>query len=102
MARARNRNAVTLGLVGGLGLGLVSAAWFAAAGVSIPDLTATAAAAGKTEIMPLSEIRPGMKGHAMTVFYGSTPERFEIEIIDVVPDYLPRQDAILFRSPILG
>ena len=79
MARARNRNAVTLGLVGGLGLGLVSAAWFAAAGVSIPDLTATAAAAGKTEIMPLSEIRPGMKGHAMTVFYGSTPERFEIE-----------------------
>ncbi len=48
--------------------------------------------------MPVSELRPGMKGHAMTVFSGKTPDRFDIEIIDVIPGYLPKQDAVLFRA----
>lgn len=56
------------------------------------------AAAARPDIMPVSEVRPGMKGHAVTVFSGSGTDRFEIEVIDVIHDYLPRQDAILFRS----
>ena len=54
--------------------------------------------AAPIETMPIDDVRPGMKGYAVTVFSGSDTDRFEIEVIDVVRDYLPRQDAILFRS----
>ncbi|MCY1066652.1 hypothetical protein OV090_17890 [Nannocystis sp. RBIL2] len=56
------------------------------------------AAAARPDIMPVEDVRPGMKGHAVTVFSGTGTDRFEIEVIDVIRDYLPRQDAILFRS----
>lgn len=56
------------------------------------------AGAARPEHMSVDEIRPGMKGHAVTVFSGTGSDRFEIEVIDVVRDYLPRQDAVLFRS----
>jgi hypothetical protein len=50
-------------------------------------------------IMPVADIKPGMKGYALTVFKGETPDKFEIEVVDVVRDYLPGQDAVLFNSP---
>ena len=56
------------------------------------------ARAAPIDIMPVEEVRPGMKGYAVTVFSGSDTDRFEIEVIDVIRDYLPKQDAILFRS----
>ncbi len=43
------------------------------------------------------EIRPGMKGYGLTVFQGSQPERFEVEVVSVVPNFLLRQDVILIR-----
>jgi hypothetical protein len=54
--------------------------------------------AAPTETMSVDDVRPGMKGHAVTVFSGTASDRFEIEVIDVIRDYQPRQDAILFRS----
>ena len=54
--------------------------------------------AAPTATMSVDEVRPGMKGYAVTVFSGSDTDRFEIEVIDVVRDYQPKQDAILFRS----
>ena len=51
------------------------------------------------EIMPVSQIKRGMKGHAVTVFQGTKSDRFEITVVDVVPDYRTGQDAILFESP---
>jgi hypothetical protein len=59
---------------------------------------ATSAKAAPVDIMPVEDVRPGMKGYAVTVFSGSETDRFEIEVIDVVRDYQPKQDAILFRS----
>lgn len=56
------------------------------------------ASAARPDIMSVDDVRPGMKGHAVTVFSGTGTDRFEIEVIDVIRDYLPRQDAILFRS----
>jgi hypothetical protein len=47
----------------------------------------------------VDEIKPGMKGYALTVFQGVTPDKFEIEVVDIVRDYLPGQDAVLFNSP---
>lgn len=53
--------------------------------------------------MDVSELRPGMRGFGLTVFRGTTPERFEIEIIDVLHRFRPDQDLILIRTehPIL-
>ena len=73
----------------GLGLG-------AALGLTV-GLVAQVQAA-PTATMSVDDVRPGMKGYAVTVFSGSDTDRFEIEVIDVVRDYQPKQDAILFRS----
>ena len=63
------------------------------------SMSSTASARRTTvETMPVSEIKPGMKGHAVTVFQGDQTDKFEIEIVDVIPNYLPKQDAVLFKS----
>ncbi|NVB37084.1 hypothetical protein G6O69_04530 [Pseudenhygromyxa sp. WMMC2535] len=54
---------------------------------------------GDPEIIPVADIKPGMKGYALTVFSGETPDKFEIEVVDVVHDYVTGQDAVLFTSP---
>lgn len=51
-----------------------------------------------TEFFPVSELKEGMKGTARTVFRGSEPEEFNVEIIGVVPGGIgPRQDLIVGR-----
>ena len=57
------------------------------------------AAPGGIPTMPVDDVRPGMKGHAVTVFSGTGTDRFDIEVIDVIRDYQTGQDAILFKSP---
>ncbi len=51
----------------------------------------------------VDEIKPGMKGYGLSVFRGTKPERFEIEVIDVLHNFRPDQDLILVRThhPIL-
>ncbi len=52
--------------------------------------------AGKVETMPLSEIKPGMKATAWTVFQGTEPEAIPIEIIGRYKNqWGPKQDIIL-------
>jgi hypothetical protein len=54
--------------------------------------------ASELKFMPVEEIRPGMKGYGLTVFEGTTPERFEVEVLGVlngVPN--PKQQAVLAR-----
>src|SRR5215469_7841203 len=54
--------------------------------------------AGKTEIMPVSQIKPGMKGVAWTVFQGTEPEPVPVEIIGLWKNqWGPRQDVILAK-----
>src|SRR5689334_3612772 len=48
--------------------------------------------------MPVSEIRPGMKGYGLTVFRGTTPERFGVEVVDVLHNFRPDQDLVLIRT----
>lgn len=46
----------------------------------------------------LEDLRPGMKGIARTVFSGTEPEEFGVEILGVLPGYpAPRQNAIIAR-----
>jgi hypothetical protein len=49
-------------------------------------------------IFPLSELKEGMRGTARSVFRGSEPEEFKVEILGIVPNYIgPKQDMIIGR-----
>src|SRR5580693_3132676 len=50
------------------------------------------------KFMRVSEVRPGMKGYALTVFKGTKIERFNVEILGVVSKFNMGKDYILFRA----
>ena len=47
--------------------------------------------------IPMSAIRPGMRGYGLTVKSGTRVERFEVEVIDIIRNNLVKTDAILVR-----
>jgi hypothetical protein len=54
--------------------------------------------AGKVEILPLNQVKPGMKGVAWTVFQGTEPEPVPIEIVGRWKDmWGPKQDVIIAK-----
>jgi hypothetical protein len=54
--------------------------------------------AGKVDIFPLKDVKPGMQATAWTVFQGTEPEAMPVEIVGVWKNYLgPRQDVILCK-----
>ena len=84
------RTAVLFGLASLLGLAL-------AAPLAMHDAQAVGANS-RRDILPLSEVRPGMKGYGLTVFEGTQPEKFEVEVIGIQKGFLPRQDLILVKT----
>ena len=46
---------------------------------------------------PLDAVKPGLKGIGKTVFQGDRVEEFQVEILGVLENIAPRQDAILAR-----
>ena len=58
----------------------------------------SAQAVSAPAILPLSQVRPGMLGEAVTVFQGVKPESFKVRVLSVVPNFLPKQDIILIRA----
>jgi hypothetical protein len=77
----------SLGGVLGIG-GLCVALCAALAGV---------AAAEPLTPIPLDEVRAGMRGHGLSVFSGSTPERFEVEVLGVLRNLQPEESYIVAR-----
>lgn len=49
------------------------------------------------DILPLSEIKPGMQGIGKTVFSGEQVEEFGVQVLDIVKNIYPRTDMILVR-----
>jgi len=48
------------------------------------------------EILPLSQVQPGMQGYAYTVFAGTEVEKFDLVVLGVMPNFLgPKQSIIL-------
>ncbi|MFO0674727.1 MAG: SpoIVB peptidase S55 domain-containing protein [Polyangiaceae bacterium] len=47
----------------------------------------------------VDEIKEGMKGYGLTVFKGSSPEKFDVEVIGVLHNFRPSQDLILVKTP---
>src|SRR5262245_20255960 len=57
-------------------------------GAAIPGMT----------LFPLEDLKPGMKGVARTVFSGSEPQDFGLEILGVLSGFTgPRQSTIIAR-----
>ena len=63
------------------------------------SLLGAAIAQSKPGFIHVDEIRPGMKGYGLSVFRGTEPERFDVEVIDVLHNFRPNQDLILIRTP---
>src|ERR1700720_1913833 len=48
------------------------------------------------QILPLSQVRAGMQGYAYTIFAGDQVEKFDLEVIGVMPNFMgPKQSIIL-------
>src|ERR1700676_4110244 len=57
-----------------------------------------AAAPQSNELLPLSQVRPGMHGYAYTIFAGDQIEKFDLVVIGVMPNFLgPKQSIILVQ-----
>ena len=73
---------------------LLRASWI----VLILFVLPIAAFAQSNEILPLDQVRPGMQGYAYTIFAGDQVEKFDLEVIDVMPNFLgPKQSIILVQ-----
>jgi hypothetical protein len=61
------------------------------------DADPTGGAPSASAFFPVSAVRPGMKGYGLTVKAGTKIERFEVEVVDVMTNFLAKQDLILVR-----
>jgi hypothetical protein len=80
------------------GSSLFRAAPLVLAGLAV--VLAAAATAGKKkspDCFPLEDVKAGMKGYGLSVFYGRDPEKFDVEVLSVIHQFLPKQDLILVR-----
>jgi hypothetical protein len=66
-----------------------------ALGASIP------LARGDAKLATISpaEVKEGMKGYGLTVFKGTQPERFDVEVIGVLHEFRPGQELIVIKTP---
>ncbi len=68
---------------------LVTLLFAAAAGYAAP--------ADTPEIMPLSQVKPGMKAVAYTIFSGDKIEKFDLVILGILPDMMGSKSIILVQ-----
>jgi len=61
-------------------------------------LVVPAATAAPPDVYPLSSVRRGQVGYGMTTFQGTTPERFEFEVIGVQDNFIPGLPIIMVKS----
>ncbi|MBP9143395.1 MAG: hypothetical protein KBF21_05410 [Thermoanaerobaculia bacterium] len=76
---------------------LVGLAWLSL--FSFTGLFATGIETAFPEVatIPVEEIQAGMRGYGLSVFQGTTPERFEVEVLGVLENQKPEGSYILAR-----
>ncbi len=52
------------------------------------------------DVLPLGAVKAGMRGYGLTVLHGSAVERFDVEVLGVVPNSLGRSQIIVRVSGI--
>ena len=60
------------------------------------------AAEATTLIMPIDQVKPGMKGRGRTVFHGGKIEEFDAEILGIIANSRPKRSVILARLSGMG
>src|SRR5262249_29244384 len=64
----------------------------------LPAQAQTQVAVQSAQILPVSQVREGMHGYAYTIFSGDQVEKFDLEVIGVMPNFMgPRQSIILVQ-----
>jgi hypothetical protein len=76
-------------------LGALTAGLLFGLGASIPLARGDA----KSPTIPLSEIKEGMKGYGLTVFKGTEPERFDVEVIGILKSFRAGEPLIIIKTP---
>lgn len=77
---------------------LIAVAIAAIGGVSAAQKPPTETTAKDERLFALEDLRPGMKGTARTVFSGTEPQEFGVEILGVLPGFPgPRQSSIIAK-----
>ena len=76
--------------IGALAVGLL-----AGLGLTIP----LAHGDTKASTIGIDEIKDGMKGYGLTVFKGTQPERFDVQVVGVLKNFRPGQGLILINTP---
>ncbi|MBX3226146.1 MAG: hypothetical protein KIT84_28765 [Labilithrix sp.] len=77
-----------------LSIAALSVGLFAGLGLSIPLARGDA----KPRTIGVDEIKDGMKGYGLTVFKGTEPERFDVEVVGVLRNFRPSQALILVNT----
>lgn len=77
-----------------LSIAALSVGLFAGLGLSIPLARGDA----KPRTISVNEIKDGMKGYGLSVFKGTEPERFEVEVVGVLHNFRPGQELILVNT----
>ena len=65
--------------------------------LAVISLAGLISATNNPAIITVDEVKPGMKGYGLTVFQGTEPERFDVEVVGVLKKAMPKQDMILVR-----
>jgi hypothetical protein len=76
-------------------VGALAAGLLAGLGSALPLAHADA----KPATISVDEIKDGMKGYGLTVFKGTAPERFDVEVVGVLRNFRPSQALILIKTP---
>jgi len=72
----------------------VAAGLFVSLGAALPLAQGDA----RSPTIGVNEIHDGMKGYGLSVFKGTEPERFDVEVIGVLHNFRPGQDLILVKT----
>lgn len=72
-----------------VGIGFAGVGLLGAAEAPAPD---------SAEFLPLEEVRPGQRGIGLSVFQGTRPDTFEVEILGILENIGPGRNLILGRA----
>jgi hypothetical protein len=66
-------------------------------GIPAPQPVPPALTAGQLPTITVDEVKAGQKGYGLSVFSGSEPERFDVEVVGVMRNLRPEMSYILAR-----
>ena len=81
-----------------LALSVLTLGFISSGSAQTANSSSVTKAVAESPFFPLEDLKPGMKGVARTVFAGTEPQEFGVEILGVLPGFpAPRQSAIIAR-----